>query len=45
MGELLSRRVDLRVLPNLWPLHDGLVASTLQFSHIRMRNALPRASA
>jgi hypothetical protein len=43
--ELLRRGVELRVLPNLWPLRDAVVASSLQFSIIRMRNALPRAAA
>ena len=41
MGELLRREVALRVVPNLWPLHDAVAASTLQFSMILMRNALP----
>jgi len=43
MAELLRRGVELRFVPNLWPLRDAVVASTLQFSLIRMRNALPRA--
>jgi hypothetical protein len=42
LGELLARGVEVRLLPNLWPLHDVVVVSTLQFSIIRMRNALPR---
>ena len=42
IGELQRRGVDLRILSNLWPLRDAVVASTLQFSMIRMRNALPR---
>ena len=37
--QLLKRGVELRFVPNLWPLHDAVVASTLQFSMIRMRNA------
>jgi hypothetical protein len=40
--ELQRRGVDLRIVSNLWPLRDAVVASTLQFSIIRMRNALPR---
>jgi Family of unknown function (DUF6886) len=40
--QLLSRGVELRFVPNLWPLHDAVVASTLQFSMIRMRNAQAR---
>ena len=39
---LLERGVDLRVLPDLWPLRDAVAASSLQFSIIRMRNARPR---
>lgn len=40
--ELLRRGVELRFIPNLWPLRDAVVASTLQFSIIRMRNAQSR---
>jgi hypothetical protein len=43
VSELLRREVELRVVPNLWPLRDAVVASSLQFSIIRMRNALPRS--
>jgi hypothetical protein len=42
LAELLRRGVELRFVPNLWPLHDAVAASSLQFSLIRMRNALPR---
>lgn len=42
-AELRARGVDLRVLPELWSLHDAVVASTLEFSMIRMRNARPRS--
>ncbi|MBR7836005.1 hypothetical protein KDL01_22205 [Actinospica durhamensis] len=34
--------IELRVLPNLWPFWDGVIASTLDFSGIRMRNARSR---
>jgi hypothetical protein len=34
--------IELRVLPNLWPLWDAVVASTLGFSGIRLKNARPR---
>jgi hypothetical protein len=44
MVELIRCGVELRFVPNLWPLCDAVVASTLQFSIIRMRNALPRAA-
>ena len=39
---LLQRDVEVRVVPSLWPLRDAVVASTLQFSVIRFRNAAPR---
>ena len=42
IGSLLERSVELRFVPSLWPLRDAVIASTLQFSMIRMRNALPR---
>lgn len=45
IAELLKREVELRFVPSLWPLRDAVVASSLQFSLIRMRNALPRATA
>ena len=41
--QLASLRVDLRVLPTLWPLHDEVTASSMEFSIIRMRNARPRS--
>ena len=40
--QLLKRNVELRFVPNLWPLRDAVVASTLQFSLIRMRNSQAR---
>jgi uncharacterized protein DUF6886 len=42
VAELLRRGVELRILPSLWPLRDAVVASSLQFSLIRMRNAALR---
>ncbi|HJZ72996.1 MAG TPA: hypothetical protein VKE51_14725 [Vicinamibacterales bacterium] len=42
IAALLQRDVELRILPELWTLHDAVAASTLQFSMIRMRNAVPR---
>lgn len=42
VATLLLCGVELRFLPNLWPLRDAVVSSTLQFSVIRMRNAAPR---
>ncbi|MET9247565.1 DUF6886 family protein [Nonomuraea sp. NPDC003709] len=31
--------IQLRVLPSLWPFWDEVIASTLEFSGIRLRNA------
>jgi hypothetical protein len=42
LAALTNRGVDLRIVPNLWPLRDAVVGSTLQFSVIRMRNAQAR---
>jgi hypothetical protein len=42
LAALLSCGVELRFLPDLWPLRDAVVSSTLRFSVIRMRNAAPR---
>jgi len=39
ISELLKRDVELRFVPELWTLRDAVVASTLEFSIIRMRNA------
>ncbi len=39
LAELSRRGVELRILPSLWSLRDAVVASSLQFSIIRMRNA------
>ncbi len=41
-GELARRDVELRLTPSLWPLRDVVLASSLQFSFIRMRHARPR---
>jgi hypothetical protein len=45
IAALLGRGVELRLLPNLWTLRDAVVSSTLRYSIIRMRNALPRQPA
>jgi hypothetical protein len=44
LAALLGRGVELRFVPDLWPLRDAVVSSTLRYSLIRMRNALPRPS-
>lgn len=45
IAELLKREVELRLMPSLWSLRDAVMASTLQFSLIRLRNAAPRETA
>ncbi len=43
IDEMRKREAELRFLPNLWPLNDAVIASTLEFSNIRMKNAAPRS--
>jgi hypothetical protein len=40
---MAANGTELRVIDNLWPLIDAVVASTMRFSIIRKRNALPRS--
>lgn len=46
VGDLLERHVsagiELRVVPDLWPLIDAIIESGLDFSIIRKANAKPR---
>ena len=42
LGRHVTAGIELRAVPNLWPLWDEVVASTLEFSGMRLRNALPR---
>src|SRR5438270_750922 len=42
LAALADCDVEIRILPSLWQLHDAVVASTLSYSMIRMRNAKPR---
>jgi len=46
LGELFGLHaaagIELRIVSNLWPLWDRDVASTLEFSGIRLHNAQPR---
>ena len=35
--------IELRILPDLWPLWDRVTASTLEFSGLRLANAEPPA--
>jgi hypothetical protein len=45
LGDLLLLHADagieLRIVPNLWPLWNRVSGSTLEFSGIRLRNAVP----
>jgi hypothetical protein len=45
VGDLLGRHaeagIELRLMANLWPLHRWVVASGLEFSSVRLRNAQP----
>lgn len=47
VGDLISRHaeagIELRIVPNLWPMIDAIVASGLEFSIIRKANAQPRS--
>jgi hypothetical protein len=47
-GDLLTCHaksgIEFRVVPDLWPLIDAVVASGLRFSIIRRANARPRAT-
>jgi uncharacterized protein DUF6886 len=44
VGDLLARHADagieLRIAPSLYPLWDRVIATTLDFSGIRLRNAV-----
>jgi hypothetical protein len=42
VGRHAAAGIPLRTQPNLWPLWDAVVGSTLEFSGIRLRNAIPR---
>lgn len=42
IGRHAAAGIQLRRESNLWPLWDDVVASTLEFSGIRLRYALPR---
>ncbi|MBC8104824.1 MAG: hypothetical protein H7Z41_19790 [Cytophagales bacterium] len=48
VGDLLialrDAQVEIRITASVWPLMDALVASTLHYSGIRLRNAAPRPS-
>jgi hypothetical protein len=39
IAEIMQRGCEIRLVPDLWPIRDGVMRSTLQYSIIRMRNA------
>ncbi len=41
LAELLKRKVEVRFMPTLWRLAEEIKKSSLQYSLIRMRNAIP----
>ncbi len=45
LGDLLARHaaagIELRIVDNLWPTWNRVIASTLEFSGLRLRNARP----
>jgi hypothetical protein len=41
VGRHKRAAIELRVLPNIWPLWNEVAASTLEFSGMRLRNAAP----
>ena len=47
-GDLLELHagagIELRIVENLWPTIDAILASGLEFSIIRKMNALPRST-
>jgi hypothetical protein len=42
VGRHEAAGIELRTAANLWPLWDDVIASTLEFSGMRLRQALPR---
>ena len=48
LGDLLALHaasgIELRIVPNLWPLWNRVAESSLEFSGIRLHNALPAPS-
>lgn len=44
LAALTASNIEVRILPDFWPLRDAVIASTLQFSIIRSRNARVRGA-
>ncbi len=46
LGDLLALHatagIELRIVPDLWPIHDLAISDRWDFSIVRMRNARPR---
>jgi hypothetical protein len=42
VGRHAAAGIELRTASNLWPLWDNVVASSLEYSGMRLRSALPR---
>jgi Family of unknown function (DUF6886) len=42
LAALTGADAEVHILPSLWPLYEAVIASTLEFSIIRWRNAAPR---
>lgn len=38
-SEIMQRGYEIRFVPDLWPICEGVAKSTLDYSNIRMRNA------
>ncbi len=45
LAAIAAHGVEFRVVSNLWPLRDAILAATQNFSFIRMRNAQPKQAA
>jgi len=41
-SEIFKRNIELRVVKNLWDLHDEIKITSFHWSMCRMRNAIPR---
>ncbi|RCW50365.1 DUF6886 family protein [Paenibacillus prosopidis] len=39
LGKILAEKVELRFTPDLYPIRDKVISSSLDFSIIRFRNA------
>lgn len=44
IGRQARARIELRVIPSIWPFWREVTASTGEFSGSRLRNAVPSAA-